>query len=166
MKMNSKIGLFLLSSVILWSCKPEDQYPDTPAIEYNSFVADGDAGKLTINFTDGDGDIGLKESDIQPPFDTSSVYFNNCFIAYEEKVNGQWQTGLDQLGNPVTFKYRVPYVTPEGQNKALKGKIDIFITPFYYNPMSVDSDTIRFKIKLVDRALHESNEVISEEIIR
>jgi hypothetical protein len=166
MKWNSKIGLFFLCLTVLVSCKPEEEYPIIPAIEFNSFVPDGDEGKLTINFTDGDGDIGLKESDIRPPFDTSSVYFNNCFIDYEEKVNGQWQAGLDQLGNPVQFKYRIPYVTPEGQNKALKGKIDVNITPFYYNPLSANSDTIRFRIKIVDRELHESNEVISDEIIR
>src|SRR5688572_33182056 len=87
MKWNSKIGLFLLCLTIFASCRPEDEYPDVPAIEFNAFVADGDEGKLTLNFTDGDGDIGLKESDVQPPFDTSSIYFNNCFIAYEEKVN-------------------------------------------------------------------------------
>jgi hypothetical protein len=165
MNTNSKIGLFLLSLTIFASCKPDDEYPDTPTIEFHSFVPDGDKAVLTFNFTDGDGDIGLKESDIQPPFDTSSVYFNNCFIVYEEKVNGQWQPGLDQLGNPVEFKYRIPYVTPEGQNKALKGKIDIKIEPFYYNPMSINSDTIRYKIKIVDRALHESNEIITEEFI-
>ena len=166
MKLNSKIGLFLLSLTVFAACKPESEYPDIPAIEYSAFVAEGSKGKITINFTDGDGDMGLRESDTQPPYDTSSVYFNNCFIAYEEKVNGQWQTGLDQLGNPVEFRYRIPYITPEGQNKALKGSIDIFISPYYYNPSSVNSDTIRFRIKIVDRALNESNEVISEEIIR
>jgi hypothetical protein len=166
MKLNSKIALFLLSLTVFASCRPESEYPDVPAIEYSKFLAIGDNGRITITFTDGDGDIGLRESDIQAPFDTSSIYFNNCFIAYEEKVNGQWQAGLDQQGNPVEFKYRIPYVTPQGQNKALKGSIDITITPFYYNPISIDSDTIRYRIKIVDRALHESNEVISEEIIR
>lgn len=166
MKQSSKIGLIPLMALFFTACNPEAQYPIEPVIEFNAFVPNGDKGKITINFTDGDGDIGLKESDTQPPFDTSSIYFNNYFIAYEEKVNGQWQAGLDQNGDPVEFKYRVPYVTPEGQNKALKGKIDVTIQPFYYNPMSVDSDTIRFRIKIYDRALHESNEIITDEIIR
>lgn len=147
------------------ACQPDDEYPDTPVISFNAFVTNGDQAVLTIDFTDGDGDMGLKETDTQPPFDTSSVYFNNCFIAYEEKVNGQWQAGLDQLGDPVVFKYRIPYVTPEGQNKALNGKIDITLEPFYYNPMSVDSDTIRYKVKIVDRALNFSNEIVTEEFV-
>lgn len=166
MKFTSKIALFSLGLTVFVSCKPEAEYPIEPVIEFNSFVPNGDKGKIAINFTDGDGDIGLKESDTNAPFDTSSYYFNNLFIAYEEKVNGQWQSGLDQNGNPVEFRYRVPYVTPQGQNKALKGKIEVTIQPFYYNPTSIDSDTIRYKIKLVDRDLHMSNEIITDEIIR
>lgn len=166
MNWSSKIGLFLLSLTVFASCKPEAEYPIEPVIEFNAFTPIGDMGRIAINFTDGDGDIGLKESHTQPPFDTSSYYFNNFFIIYEEKVDGQWQAGLDLNGDPVEFRYRVPYVTPEGQNKALKGKIEVTIQPYYYNPVSIDSDTIRYRIKIVDRELHESNEIITDEIIR
>lgn len=166
MNLYSKIGFIALSLTLFIGCRDRNSYPIEPIIEYNSFEADGNKGVLTINFTDGDGDMGLRENDVTPPFDTSSVYFNNFFIAYEEKVNGQWQAGLDQLGNPVEFKYRISYLTPEGQNKALKGEIEVTLEPFYYNPTSVNSDTIRYKIKIVDRALHISNEVITDEITR
>lgn len=151
--------------LLLVGCRPESEYPDEPIIEFKSFQASGDEGVLIIGFTDGDGDIGLKETDIYPPFDTSSFYFNNIFLTYEEKVNGAWVAGTDINGDPIVFAYRIPYVTPEGQNKALKGEIKVRISPIFYNPNSVNSDTVRFHVKIFDRSLHESNEITTDEII-
>ena len=164
MNVPSKLGLISLGAVFFIGCQPETQYPIEPVIEFESFVADGDKGVVTVSFTDGDGDIGLEEYETQPPYDTSSIYFNNLFIAYEEKVDGVWQPGLDADNNPIIFRFRIPNVTPEGQNKALKGKIEAKIEPIYYDPNSLDSDTIRLKVKIVDRALHWSNEVTSDDI--
>lgn len=161
----SKLRFIPLLLLLLAGCRPESEYPDEPVIEFKSFEVTGDEGVLIIGFTDGDGDIGLKESDIYPPFDTSSFYFNNIFLNYEEKVNGAWVAGTDINGDPIVFAFRVPYVTPEGQNKALKGEIKVRISPIFYNPNSVNSDTVRFKVKLYDRTLHESNEIITDEIV-
>lgn len=155
---------FLL--LLLASCRPDADYPDEPIIEFKSFEILGNDGLLIISFTDGDGDIGLKENDTQAPFDTASYYYNNIFMVYEEMENGNWVQGVDINGDPVVFKYRIPYVTPEGQNKALKGEIKVHVNPYFYNPNSFSSDTVRFRIKIYDRALNESNEVITDEIVR
>ena len=53
--------------------------------------------------------------------------------------------------------YRLENITPSGQNLALRGNIEIILEPFYFNPNSNHSDSIRFSILLIDRALNHSN---------
>lgn len=163
----SKIALIILvTGTTLSSCLKPTTYSEIPAIEYKEFLPSGDTAYLSITFTDGDGDIGLAEYEIQPPYDTSSMFYYNLFINYYEKVDGVWQPGLNDTGAPVKFNFRVPYLTPEGNNKALKGEIKVKLSPYYYNYTSPDSDTIKYIIQLADRALQLSNIVESEEIVR
>ena len=79
-------GLFVLViSSLLVSCIKKEDYPDIPSIEFKSFskINNGlgydDKGLLVISFTDGDGDIGLGSQEIQPPYDTASMYYYNFF---------------------------------------------------------------------------------------
>ncbi|MFN3341571.1 MAG: hypothetical protein ACK40M_02680 [Flavobacteriales bacterium] len=163
----SKIVLFLLGLTGFMACLKPEEYPIEPAIEFLRFERYGDTGVVLINFTDGDGDIGLTETQDDPPFDTSSIYYHNLFIDYYEKVNGVFVQGQSiPAGDPIAFNFRVQNITPQGQNKALKGEIRVTLAPSFYNPFSSNSDTIMYKIRLCDRALHMSNEVESPEIIR
>lgn len=167
MKSWTKIALIAIPLAGLFSCLKPAQYPDEPIIEFNRIDVYGDTAYLFINFTDGDGDIGLGDVYTDPPFDTSSIYYNNIFIKYYEKVNGVWVQGTKiPSGEPVEFNYRTLVITPSGQNKALKGEIRVMLSPTYYNPLSADSDTIMYRISMCDRALHMSNEVESNVIIR
>jgi len=156
-----KVGLgAMLASLLLLGCLKPDEFPKEPRITFKSFEQFGDSASLTISFTDGDGDVGLNASDNAPPFDTSSVYYSNLFIEYSELRNGIW--------TPVTFQlplhYRIPRITPTGQNKALEGEIAVALAPWPIIPGN-PYDTIRFSTKMVDRALHESNTVLSEPIV-
>lgn len=156
----TKLGLliFLLGSTLGACLKPE-KFPDEPSISYKSFEQFGDSASLTISFTDGDGDVGLDESDSSAPFDTASPYYNNLFVDYEELRNGTW--------TPITFEiplcYRIPRITPTGQNKALEGEIAVAIEPWPIVPGNT-YDTVRFHVRLYDRALNESNRVTSDPI--
>lgn len=153
------IQLFLFDS-----CKKYDSYSFVPQIEIKSVeVKPNSEMVVSINFTDGDGDFGLAESDTVAPYTPNSLYFNNLFLAYEEKLNGIWQPGLDQSGAPAIYKFRVTDLTPQGKNKSLKGVISATI---YLLPIAGSSDTCRFRVKICDRALHMSNEVITDDIIR
>lgn len=161
--------LFLVIPVVagISSCLKPVSYPVEPFITYKEFAAVGDSANLYIEFTDGDGDIGLTENEIYPPYDSSSIYYYNLFIKYFEKVDGVWQPGKTiPAGEDIEFNYRIQYIEPQGQNKALKGEIRVMLQPFYYNPVSPDSDTIKYSIQMCDRALHMSNVVESEEIVR
>jgi len=163
-----KFGLAgLILTAGLASCLRPQTFPPEPEIGFKSFEILTDSAKLTITFQDGDGDIGLNVSDTLPPYDTSSIYHFNLFAQYWEKddVLG-WVQGTDIMGEPIEFRYRTPIITPAGQNKALKGEIEMTLEPFYFNIGSSQSDTIKYKIMLVDRALNESNWVESEVVIR
>ena len=163
MKPAAKIGFLPLSLVLtllMVGCLKKKEFPIEPIIEFESFNIEGDSGVLMISFTDGDGDIGLREYDTISPYNLGSEYYYNLYLDYYEKQNGTW---VKRDLNP-PFAYRVPVITPSGQNKALEGTIEIDIVPIYYDPASV-YDTIMYRVRLIDRALHVSNEVESDEII-
>ncbi|MBK7946699.1 MAG: hypothetical protein IPJ85_15975 [Flavobacteriales bacterium] len=137
-----------------------------PAIKFQSFTEFRDIGanqrdsaSLVIYFTDGDGDIGLDDSDSSPPFNTGSDYYYNLFVEYEELQNDVWVP----VSLALPLRYRIPRITPTGQNKALEGEIAVAL-PWRIIPDSV-TRTVRFNVRLVDRKLHESNRVYTDPIV-
>lgn len=144
------------------ACLKTEKFPDEPVIELKSFdpLPDGSAN-LTIQFTDGDGDIGLNPGDTFPPFDINSTYYYNLFVNYFEQQNGEW------VQIPITnppLSYRTPVITPNGQNKSLNGEITVKLS-LYFDPNSA-FDTIRLSTQLIDRSLNESNVVETGAMIK
>lgn len=157
----AKLGLLCAVAVlVLAACRPEEAFPVEPKLEFRSFELFGDSASLVVYFTDGDGDVGLDEGDTQPPFDTGA-YYNNFFVEHYQLVDGEWQHYPFQ-GLPMY--YRVPRLTPTGQNKALEGEIALAIHPF---PVFIapGADTVRYSVMMVDRALHQSNTVNTNDIV-
>lgn len=151
----------------LWvtSCFKEDEYPVEPVISEPVFTDMIDSAVLLFHFTDGDGDIGLNDNELSPPYDSTSYYYYNIYIGYYEKddVNG-WEQGTDLAGNPIFFKYRIERIEIKGKQRGIKGTIEVVMNDFQ-NPFSDQSDTIKFSIKLIDRALNESNVIETTEIV-
>ncbi|MCD4681753.1 MAG: hypothetical protein K8R86_00605 [Bacteroidales bacterium] len=146
---------FFLIVGIIYSCNNEEEYPIIPEINFEGFTKLWnpntmiyERGVLKISFKDGDGDIGLKNSETEPPYDY------NLFVKYYEYQNGD--TVRVVIADSNEFNARIPMLTPQGSNKAIKG--DIEDTLFMYNYLA-DFDTIMFDVYLVDRALHKSNTV-------
>ena len=183
MKRFAKIVLFstAMLSMVLFSCQKFDEYPVEPHITYQKFtllidsvynpvndttVLISNRGILSFTFTDGDGDLGLMDWDTLPPFDKESPYYFNIIVKYFEKRNGVFEqvTRINPDGtvDTVNFNGRLPYLTPNGVHKAIKGTIED--TLLINNPVST-FDTIKFKFYIYDRALHKSNEEETPEII-
>jgi hypothetical protein len=166
MKAKFFLFIFFLTSLFI-SCLKAGKFPKEPSISFISFTPLSDSGVLVISFTDGDGNIGLAENDTAGIFSSTQKYHHNLFVEYWEKIDGLgWQQGKNFAGDDIIFLYRIPVLTPNGKNKALKGKITTTIEPSYYNPLSANSDTIKYRITLVDRDLNESNVIESNEIYR
>ena len=153
--------LFLIAS-----CRNEEKFPVEPAISFVSLdkIDNGtdidQRATLTIHFQDGDGDIGLNENDIDAPFDTSSVYYFNFFIDYYKKINGEFQK---IVFDGVTFNQRIPRLS-NNVPESIEGDISIQLDGNSYD-YTTRYDTILFKCHIVDRALHESNEVESSHLV-
>ena len=151
---------------VLFSCKEKEIYPVIPEIKYEGFVkiynpAAGkfERGVLKLSFKDGDGDIGLRQNEIEPPYDY------NLFVKYFEIQNKDTVEVIltDIDGDTITFNARIPILTPSGSNKSIKGEIDD--TLFIYNYQS-NFDTIMYEAYLVDRALNKSNTIRTHLIVR
>lgn len=170
MKMlGTKIHLFFSLTLVLGllsSCFKKEEYPIEPLITYDSFMVVNDSAQITFNFTDGDGDLGLNDADTLSPYNIDSEFHYNLYIHYYEKYDQiGWSEGLDLDGNPIIFKYRIEPIDTKGKTKGIKGKMDVDLGNLYFNPLSDQSDTIKYSIQLIDRALHKSNIIESDEIV-
>lgn len=158
--------LFLLLPAALVSCLQDEEYPIIPEIKFEDFILLFNTqtqiierGVLKISFKDGDGDIGLYQTDTAAPYDF------NLFIKYFEIQNKDTVEIflVDPIsGDTSTFNARIPILTPKGSDKSIKGEIED--TLFIYDPTSA-YDTIMFEVYLMDRALHKSN-VVQTPLIR
>jgi hypothetical protein len=155
--------LMAASFNLLTSCMKKESFSDIPQIAFLSYYNIFDTGHiakrgiLSITFQDGNGDIGLNSWDVNPPFDTGSIYYYNYYIDYYEKRHGTFVKV--QLTPP--FNTRIPDLTPDDPNKAIKG---IIVDTLLLNPWPV-YDTIQFSMYIYDRALNKSNVVTTPEII-
>lgn len=144
---------------ILTACPTPQQYPVEPQIEFKKVTLSdridilGNHFKnyqLSFTFIDGDGDIGLKESDTTGIFAPESKYYNNLFFKVYEIKNGKKIIVND------TLAYRTKYIQPLGQNKTLKA--DILIDyPFKILNDKLEYDSVLFEFYMADRQQHESN---------
>ena len=158
--MGTKVsGAVLLMAVLMSACLKTEEFPKEPHIDFKSYTRSTDYDKLTISFTDGDGDIGLDQGDTLAPYNPGSQWYHNFFVDYYKMQNGQWE--LQQFTLPLY--YRIPVITPTGQNKALEGDIAVELSPLVLPQTS--GDTVRFSVRIADRALHESNTVFTDAIV-
>ncbi|MDT8308561.1 MAG: hypothetical protein RQ866_03465 [Bacteroidales bacterium] len=147
----------------------KNDFPIEPAIAYKDFIltltdeGKPDKGILILSFTDGDGDIGLSEADTVPPFNPGSKYFYNFYISLFKKENGHYEKIIFPDTN-FTFNSRIPEIELTGNSKSIKGTIeytfDLQIMNAYLN-----IDTIRIETYIYDKALHQSNIVVTPDIV-
>ncbi|MDR0205691.1 MAG: hypothetical protein LBI45_00265 [Bacteroidales bacterium] len=171
--MKNSILIIIIIATLFCACRKPVIYPDTPEIldgklekylyTLNDEIYEG--AKLIFGFKDGDGDIGLNEEDISPPYDDPKNF--NLFIDYYEKQNGEFiiiDRELNNNGDTVLFSLnaRIPRLSTQ-----LKEPIDGEITHFIpnYFPKTSKSDTMKLVFYIVDRKLNKSN-VLETEMIR
>ena len=155
--------MILIFALVATSCRHDPKYSIVPHIEFVSLekIDDGSGhdnqAELTIHFQDGDGDIGLDETDRNPVFSVDSPYYYNFFINLYEKQSGEWV--LMEL--PTPLHARIPHLSNDVP-ESIEGKLSI--VTYINNPFST-YDTVRLTCWLVDRALHHSDTITTPEII-
>ncbi len=158
MKNNHKYIIYLccILTSLFYTCKRPKTFSKIPYIEFSSFtkIDNGtkkdNKGILAIYFTDGDGNIGLKEDEDKVPY--------NFYINYFELQEGSWT----EVDFATDFNFRLPIINTSEVEQALEGIIELEI--FFNNPRSL-YDTIRFECWLFDRDSNESNHIFTPFII-
>ena len=151
--MNSFYKILILILLLSFSCKKKEEYSIIPEIKYIGFkvvseISDSDTlikGELSFSFIDGDGDLGLSQSEITSPFDTSKIYLSKYIKEDSLYV-------LDTVTDEI-LDYRFPDdLVLMGRGNVLKGDISVYI------PYSLEvTDTFMYKFFVIDRAFHKSN---------
>ena len=174
MKTKQLIGLLLLALAI-GSCQKPVEYPIDPKIAYEGFtyLMNADStfsgeGIISFSYTDGDGDLGLDDADTLPPFGFHDAHYYNMVVDYLKCVNGEFvKTPLlswnaqTQSYDTVSFNARFKRLRDSEEPKAISGTMEYKLT--VQNPFSPD-DTVKFEIRIFDRALHESNVIQTDPI--
>ena len=130
--------LYILILVVLFSCKKEEEVSDVPAIAFESISPNTDDIIITISYTDGDGDLGENNPDI-----------NNLFV--EDNRNG------------IEYKFRIPELSPSGSTITIEGNFNITINGTGITDES-SSQKVDYSIYVKDRAGNTSNKVTTSSI--
>ena len=170
------ISLFF-TATLLTSCLEKESFSHIPKIIFEEMTQSDSSIVIKISFTDGDGDIGLQE-DEEGPFAPCTDYHYNLFVDPYILRDGEFveRYFLDFESNcypkpapdsgyfpdTIGYYYRTAYLVPEGKDKNLEGDIYIKLNDAI---ITFKKDTVKFKVKLIDRAHNQSNIVETETII-
>lgn len=159
----------------LAACQEKVEYPIEPRIAYEgmAYVINADStltGEvvLSISYTDGDGDLGLDDADTLYPFGPRDPHYYNLIIdylkwdgsAFVETPLLSWNSQA-QSYDTLSFNARIKRLVFNDEVKPISGTIDYKM--MVYNPLA-PNDTVKFRVHLMDRALHESNTIETEGI--
>lgn len=156
------VGVF--AAVACVGCLPDPAFPDEPTLVFVALEEMGEGRNLVLHFTDGDGNVGLGQSDTLAPFCPTCEHHQNLKCEYEELRDGEWTLiPLNPEAGQVPFYYRVHRVEPSGTDPAQNGTIEVEMSTWY---LPTVHDTLRFRIVLEDRDLNVSNEVITPAFVK
>ena len=165
--------LFVLGiALTLSSCFNEPNYSNTPVIEFKGIdrypLAAGsgvgqskrDSIVITVGFKDGDGDLGTSADTYKA--DSARYFSNGGWGNYEIKtfrlINKQYQEVTLGVLNFLTF----PNLAKDKPKGAIEGTLD-FNQVFQYG-VGARLYPTKFRIKIRDRALQESNVIETDTI--
>ena len=163
-------GLIMFTSL---SCLKKEDFSNIPVIKYKTMWRVEQNLVIQFTFTDGDGDIGLKDDEVYPPYGPCDDYYQNLivdpyridhgeFVLARKVIKSDCSPDTAIIWDTVGYDQRIKYLVPEGKNKALEGEIEVTLNQVLDE---FQGDTIKFGLRLIDRALNKSNYIETEAII-
>ncbi|ALO17106.1 hypothetical protein L21SP5_03495 [Salinivirga cyanobacteriivorans] len=163
--MKIKTPHIALILVLISGCIEIEDPSNIPEIKYKnhqvSYCEDnlGNENKcidLSFELKDGDGNMGLLDSDTTPPF--TGIYKHNFY--YDLWV---FEDGGFQLWEDLAINYfDIPYIVPQGQNKILIADVSIDLS---FSTSTLPYDTMMLSFYVYDRDLNQSNIEYTDTII-
>lgn len=162
-------------------CIDTPDFSYSPKIEYNGISqrtridsADGvpvgktDIVTVTINFEDGEGDLGASSAEVQDLVVFTKSYEKvpgwnleaNCELV--TMIQNKDSTWSESILNEDKFKF-FPLLKKDGKAGPMKGKLDLNL-PFHRLDNAVPT-RIKYKIRIIDRAFHISNQIETDPVI-
>ena len=87
---------------------------------------------------------------------------NGNFILARKVILSDCSTDSLILWDTVGYDQRIKHMTPDGRDKSLEGDIEVTLNEAC---LEYPNDTVKFKLRLIDRALNTSNEIESEAVL-
>lgn len=178
------ITLYLFGMLLMSSCLTEPNFSNVPEISHNNLriittqtpdalgnITLRDSVILSINFQDGDGDLGVTEKEFagttvtSPSLKGVKIYDLKLYV----QKNGTFKESSPSI--PLSGSGYIPFrFKTSTKSGPIEGVIDYSMTfnykNFSYIPLLTGKkDTIRFDVWIKDRALNTSNVVQTPPII-
>jgi hypothetical protein len=98
--------------------------------------------------------MGLGTADTTGPYHKDSIYYYNLIMQEYKNSNGSF-TEVPAPGG--LRQYRIPDLTPSGQNKTLIADISVTVEYPYSSSNPLPFNEFRYEFYVVDRSLNISN---------
>jgi len=166
-------------------CIDEPEYADQPEISFSGIEIKPisrqaglniDSVGITINFTDGNGDLGLAPEEGYPeygefetdaagsPTSVPNKFRDNYFINVFRKEGGTFQPVTFEDGQE--FGGRFPRLNTLGNDTSLEGEIFYSLQLFFGAGTTLQPlDTLRFQVQIADRAKNLSNIIETDPVV-
>jgi hypothetical protein len=167
----AKIFFSLLAGAsVLFSCSKIPNYPVEPQISlsdkpfdiYRNIIsarskATQDSVVVNVNFKDGDGDLGLDDND--KAHNPDSNYIAKLYEKKGKNFVPKLLPDSNGIYQPVVYGGFFQLLAPKNVNGPIDGVLRM--QTIFEHPNYPFNDTLKFKIKIRDRAGHTSNEIES-----
>lgn len=168
-------ALLLLTGLTVSSCLEPPEYPDAPTISFKEItsqrISDAtgtyDRVVITVSFRDGDGDLGLNESDKTPDSPWARIkdgqlnpFSDNYHLtAFVRNAQNEFVPPVPSFNTSNTY----PPLATDGREAPLRGDLK-FTYDFYVGGVFRVGQTVRFEVYIFDRALNQSNTITTDPI--
>ncbi|MCF0070653.1 hypothetical protein LZD49_09230 [Dyadobacter sp. CY261] len=178
MKLKVSLLIFLVAAALA-ACVDIPDFSDTPVIFYNGIsqdtridtvqgtIQETEIVTVTINFEDGDGDLGASVAETQDTLNFTGKYLNvpnwNLEANYElvtmiQQKDSTWSESV-LIGD--RFKF-FPILKTDGKAGPIKGKLDMNAR---FRKLGTAVPTkIKFKVRIIDRAFRISNQIETDPV--
>jgi hypothetical protein len=179
--MKSKILAIFSIVLLMISCTAEPDFSFTPEISFDAIeilTTDAqdilgnrtkkDSVIITVNFQDGDGDLGFTEEDFKALLKKTGDSVRTIDVNIFYARNGRYikSNPAEKIGGNLKG-FRFKQGTKSGP---IEGKIDYSTVFSYANFTQIPglrgkADTVKFSVQIMDRALNKSNIVETTPIV-